>query len=61
MATGDSEDEIRTGIGGWQEGRLTQEEAARLLGLCARSCQSYILAHEDAGLSGLIDKRLSQV
>jgi len=47
--------------GGWQEGRLTQEEAARLLGLCARSFRRYIDRYEDAGLSGLIDKRLSQV
>ena len=47
--------------GGWQEGRLTQEEAARLLGLCARSFRRYIDRYEDAGLEGLIDKRLSQV
>jgi len=46
--------------GGWQEGRLTQEEAARLLGLCARSFRRYIDRYEDAGLSGLIDKHLSQ-
>ncbi len=47
--------------GGWQEGRLTQEEAARLLGLCARSFRRYIDRYEDAGLQGLIDKRLNQV
>ena len=46
---------------GWQEGRLTQEEAARLLGLCARSFRRYIDRYEEAGLEGLIDKRLSQV
>src|SRR3990167_966894 len=45
---------------GWQEGRLTQEEAARLLGLCARSFRRYIERYEEAGLEGLIDKRLSQ-
>ena len=46
---------------GWQEGRLTQEEAARLLGLCARSFRRHIDRYEEAGLDGLIDKRLSQV
>jgi transposase len=46
---------------GWQVGRLTQEEAARLLGLCARSFRRYIDRYEEAGLQGLIDKRLSQV
>lgn len=46
---------------GWQAGRLTQEEAARLLGLCARSFRRYIDRCEEAGLEGLIDKRMSQV
>ena len=46
---------------GWQAGRLTQEEAARLLGLCARSFRRYIDRYEEAGLEGLIDKRMSQV
>ena len=46
---------------GWQAGRLTQEEAARLLGLCARSFRRYIDRYEEAGLDGLIDKRMSQV
>ncbi len=47
--------------GGWQTGRLTQEEAAQLLGLCARSFRRHIDRYEDAGLDGLLDKRLSQV
>jgi len=46
---------------GWQRGRLTQEEAARLLGLCARSFRRYIDRYEEAGLEGLIDRRLEQV
>ena len=46
---------------GWQGGRLTQEEAARLLGVCERSFRRYLNRYEDAGLEGLIDKRLSQV
>lgn len=46
---------------GWQAGRLTQEEAARLLGVCERTFRRYIDRYEEAGLEGLIDKRLSQV
>jgi transposase len=47
--------------GGWQSGRLTQEEAARLLGVCERTFRRYIDRYEDEGLDGLIDKRLNQV
>jgi transposase len=47
--------------GGWQEGRLTQEEAARLLGVCERTFRRQINRYEDEGLQGLIDKRLSQL
>ena len=46
---------------GWTESRLTQEEAALLLGVCARSFRRYIDRYEEAGLDGLIDKRLAQV
>lgn len=46
---------------GWQRGRLTQEEAARLLGVCERSFRRYIRRYEEEGLAGLIDKRLEQV
>lgn len=46
--------------GGWESGRLTQEEAARLLGVCERTFRRYIDRYEEAGLAGLIDKRLSQ-
>lgn len=45
----------------WQDRRLTQEEAARLLGVCERSFRRYIERYEENGLDGLIDKRLSQV
>lgn len=48
-------------LSGWREGRLTQEEAARLLGVCERSFRRYLNRHEEGGLEGLIDKRLSQV
>lgn len=47
--------------GGWTEGRLTQEEAARLLGVCDRTFRRYIDRYEEAGLDGLIDKRLDHV
>ena len=46
---------------GWQGGRLTQEEAAQLLGVGERSFRRYLNRYEEAGLEGLIDKRLSQV
>ena len=47
--------------GGWQSRRLTQEEAARLLGVCERTFRRYVDRYEDEGLDGLADKRLSQV
>jgi transposase len=47
--------------GGWQQGRLTQEEAARLLGVCERTFRRHIDRYEDEGLDGLIDKRLNQI
>lgn len=46
---------------GWTASRLTQEEAARLLGVCPRTFRRYIDRYEEEGLDGLIDKRLSQV
>lgn len=44
----------------WTEDRLSQEEAARMLGVCARTFRRYIDRYHDAGLEGLTDKRLSQ-
>ena len=49
------------GYGGWQAGRLTQEEAAQLLGVCERTLRRYVDRYEDEGLDGLADKRLSEV
>ena len=46
---------------GWTERRLTQEEAAQLLGVCARTFRRYIDRYEEEGLDGLLDKRLTQV
>ena len=48
-------------FGGWTEKRLTQEEAALLLGVCDRTFRRYVDRFEEDGLDGLIDKRLSQV
>ncbi len=45
---------------GWQEGRLSQEEAARILGICERSFRRYRDRYEEQGIEGLFDKRLNQ-
>jgi len=45
---------------GWNEGRLTQAEAARILGVCERSFRRYMVRYEADGLDGLIDRRLEQ-
>jgi len=45
---------------GWNEGRLTQAEAARILGVCERSFRRYMVNYEADGLDGLIDRRLEQ-
>lgn len=45
---------------GWNAGRLTQAEAARLLGICERSFRRYVTRFEADGLEGLIDRRLEQ-
>ncbi len=45
---------------GWQEGRLTQAEVARLLGVCERTPRRQIGRYENEGMEGLIDKRLAQ-
>ncbi len=47
--------------GGWQEGRLSQFEAARLLGVSERTFRRYGVRYEEDGLEGLIDQRLEQV
>lgn len=46
---------------GWQAKRLTQEQAARLLGVCDRTFRRYVDRFEDEGLEGLADKRLTEV
>jgi hypothetical protein len=45
---------------GWNESRLTQEQAAQILGVCDRTFRRYIDRYEDGGMFGLSDKRLTQ-
>jgi hypothetical protein len=46
---------------GWTGGRLTQAEAAILLGQCERSFRRHVERYKADGLEGLLDKRLSQI
>ena len=46
---------------GWTSTRLTQIDAAQLLGVCPRTFRRTINRYEEEGLDGLIDKRLAQV
>ena len=46
---------------GWSGGRLTQAEAAMLLGQCERSFRRHVERYKADGLEGLLDKRLSQI
>ena len=46
---------------GWSGGRLTQAEAALLLGQCERSFRRHVDRYKADGMEGLLDKRLSQV
>jgi len=52
---------FREAYEGWQRGRLTQEEAALLLGVCDRTFRRYLVRYEEKGMEGLVDLRLGQV
>ena len=43
---------------GWQEKRLTQEQAAEILGVTDRSFRRYAARYEAEGMEGLIDRRI---
>lgn len=45
---------------GWRSRKLTQEQAACILGVSDRTFRRYINRYEDDGLEGLYDKRLVQ-
>jgi transposase len=47
--------------GGWQAKRLTQEEAALMLGVSDRSFRRFVVRYEAEGLAGLLDQRIEQV
>ncbi|MDQ5984521.1 MAG: ISNCY family transposase ISVisp7 [Syntrophus sp. SKADARSKE-3] len=44
----------------WNESRLTEEEAARILGVSDRTFRRYIDRYDHFGVDGLSDKRLTQ-
>lgn len=46
---------------GWRCGRLTQAEAASLLGVCERTFRRHLNRYREKGLDDLIDRRLEQV
>ena len=46
---------------GWSGGRLTQSEAAMVLGQCERNFRRHVERYRADGLEGLLDKRLSQI
>jgi transposase len=50
---------FETVYGEWQKDKLTQEEAAQILGVCDRTFRRYIDRYEESGLEGLMDKRIS--
>ncbi|HEY7585709.1 MAG TPA: ISNCY family transposase [Candidatus Deferrimicrobiaceae bacterium] len=52
---------FREVYGGWRERRLSQEEAARILGVSGRTFRRYVEKYDDGGMEALVDKRLSQV
>lgn len=45
---------------GWQERRLSQEEAARILGVSDRTFRRYVERYDDGGLEALQDQRISR-
>jgi len=45
---------------GWNERRLTQAEAAQILGVSDRTFRRYVDRYEESGMSGVWDKRLTQ-
>lgn len=51
---------FKEAYGDWQQNRLTQEEAALILGVSDRTFRRYINRYEESGLEGIADKRLTQ-
>ena len=49
---------FKEALDGWTQGRLTQAEAALLLGQCERSFRRHIERYQADGLDGRLDKRV---
>ena len=45
---------------GWRAKRLTQDQAASILGVSSRTFRRYINQYTEDGIEGLYDKRLTQ-
>ena len=45
----------------WVHKRLTQEEAARILGVSDRTFRRYLSNYKAEGIEGLVDKRMNQI
>lgn len=45
----------------WEKNRLTQEEAARMLGVSDRTFRRYLVDYKEQGIAGLADQRLAQI
>lgn len=45
----------------YTERRITETEAARILGVCDRTFRRYLRSYEADGLDGLLDRRITQV
>jgi hypothetical protein len=43
---------------GWDQGRLSQKEAAELLRMCERNFRRYLVRFEAEDAEGLLDRRL---
>jgi len=44
----------------YKSGRITQDDAAKLLGVCDRTFRRYMSRYDEGGLDALLDKRLTQ-
>ncbi|MGC8659003.1 MAG: helix-turn-helix domain-containing protein [Desulfomonilaceae bacterium] len=44
----------------WTERRITQEKAAIMLGVSARTFRRHIFRSEQDGIEGILDKRITQ-
>lgn len=52
---------LRDVLSRWEAGRLSQLEAAELLGMHERTFRRWARRHEEAGESGVLDRRLGRV